>query len=195
MTSKSNNDILAGVEVSFNIGLDTTIGETVEYDEDGDAYSTGSVTFADLVAEKVAALLATQYRAELRTTYGFDPEKIARQAIEERVGQVIDDTLTKVTTPTDEFGTPQGGPQSVAQLISKRVDAWLKAPSKTDSYQRTTYPSNLQALVDNAVNRDTKVQIEKVTREARDDVLRNLKAEQHAALESAVAHLLTRTNA
>ena len=180
------------IDVTFKVGLETNMGERIEYDEDGDPYPVGTVTFADIIAEKAAALVAVQYREQIANvpSWKFDPVTVAEEAIDDAVGKLVSDTITRVVSQTDTFGQQKGEPQTIAEILSARIEKWLVAPSKpTDSYSRSA-PSNIEVLVSQVINRDTTAAIKKATDEARAEVLAKLKSEQTEALAGAVESLL-----
>ena len=180
------------IDVTFKLGLDTNLGERIEYDEDGDPYPVGTVTFADVIADKAAVLVAVQYREQIANVpnWQFDPVKVAEAAIDEAVGKLVSDTITRVVSQTDTFGQPKGEPQTIAEILSARIEKWLTAPSKpNDNYSRTS-PSNIEVLISQVISRDTSAAIKKATDEARAEVLAKLKSEQTEALAGAVESLL-----
>lgn len=188
-----NSEFAKAIDVTFSIGLDTKMGDEVHYDEDGDPYTVGEITFADVIAQKAAIIVADSYKAELKNSpsYKFDPLKIAEKAIEEQVAKIVADTLARITIQTDDFGTPKGEPQTIAEILSGRVEKWLKASSKpADSYGRTNGQTNLDVLLTGAIGRDVTQQIQKATIEARDAVTKDLKAVQQKALSDAVEFIV-----
>lgn len=191
--ARTENTLDKSVSVTFEIGLDTHIGDTYEMDGEGDRIPIGEVTFADVIADKIAQRLAAQYANELRTTYGFDPRKIAEEAIAERVEEIVSEALTKVVQTTTAFGEPVGEPRTVAEILSSKVGAYLRAPAddRRDGFgtiRSTT--TNLEKIVASVIDRDTSVAIKKATVEARDIVMKSIKADQEKAFRDAVDILL-----
>lgn len=191
--TEASKGVVGAIDVTLTIGLDTIMGDQIEYDEDGDPYSVGNITFADVIAQKAAVLVADSYREEIRRApnYILNPVEVAKAAIDAEVTKVVADTLQRVTVETDSFGTPKAEPKTIAEILQGRVDAWLKESSKTDSYgRRTAGPSNLDALLDAAIGHDVTQQIKKATLDAKNEVLADLKASQKAALTAAVESIL-----
>lgn len=157
-----------GDTVQFSIGLDTIVGTDMEYDVDGDISHSTPVTLGQMVARLVADNITQQISREARSEY-LKPvrdrlDALADQLVEEKLREV----MAREIVPTDPYGNAKGEPQTLAELIAKRAEAWLKAPETRDGYgsQRT----NFQKLIDTEVGRAWQTEVTKAITEAKAQV-------------------------
>ena len=123
-----------------------------------------------IVAEATLRLVEKfedQIRREVQAKVGL--------AIEAQVNAIVEDALTKVFTPVDEFGDPKGEPTTVKAILSKKAKSFLE--EKVDMYGKTgnTYGAKqpraeylLGKLFEEALDHTAKREIEAIAKQAKE---------------------------
>ena len=129
----------------------------------------------DQIAKAITA------EATLRLVEKFEDQ--IRREVQAKVGPVIDaqvnaiveDALTKVFTPVDEFGDPKGEPTTVKAILAKKAKSFLE--EKVDRYGKTgnTYGSRqsraeylVGKLFEEALDDAAKREIETIAKQAKE---------------------------
>ena len=95
--------------------------------------------------------------------------------IEAQVNAIVEDAMTKVFTPVDEFGDPKGEPTTVKAILAKKAKSLLE--EKVDMYGKTgnTYggrQSRAEYLVgklfEEALDHAAKREIETIAKQAKE---------------------------
>lgn len=86
--------------------------------------------------EQIAQAIVDEAARRLIDKCGNDITRIVQErvanAIEAQINTIVEDALTKVFTPVDEFGGPTGEPTTVKAILAKKAKSFLE--EKVDSY-------------------------------------------------------------
>lgn len=154
-----------------DITLSTVVADVVSFDEDGDTYTEGSKTVADLVAEQIVARLVKDDQwPRLREQV----MEIRKEEIRTMVRPSIDEALTRPIYKTNGYGERTGQETTLAEIITDEARKQLAEP--VDRY-RSEKGTVLQQAVRAEVKRAFETEIADAVKQARDLVTKELGAE------------------
>lgn len=119
------------------------------------------------VSYRLIEMFETEIRREVQAKVG--------PVIDAQVNAIVEDALTKVFTPVDEFGDPKGEPTTVKAILAKKAKTFLE--EKVDSSGRTgnTYGAKqpraeylLGKLFEEALDHTAKREIEAIAKQAKE---------------------------
>jgi hypothetical protein len=149
--------------VTFAFDLNTIVGYEPDHTADGEYAGTVPVTLADRVAEIIASRLVSQAGREWHPRVSVKADEVADRLVEQK----FRDVLEREFVPTDQYGQSKGEPTTIGEVIGKRADAWLREKRSGNNYDRSS-KTNLQHLIDEAVGRTFKAELQKSVKAAQD---------------------------
>jgi hypothetical protein len=167
------------ITVQFTITPETVIGTHYRQISEDD-YATEPETLADRVASLVAEKVYREAKGSWYSRSDID------DAVDKIIAARVVDVLDKQVTPTDAYGNAKGEPTTLAEMIDKRVDTWLKAAHKQDSYGRPQ-TTNLQAIIDAAVSRAITADVNEAIKAAKAEATRQVQAAASAVFSETIA--------
>ncbi|MET8081848.1 hypothetical protein [Streptomyces sp. NPDC005303] len=154
-----------------DITLSTVVADVVAFDEDGDAYTEGSKTVADLVATQIVERLVKDNQwPSLREQV----MEIRKEEIRAAVRPSIDEALARPIYKTNGYGERTGQETTLAEIITDEARKQLAEP--VDRY-RTEKGTVLQQAVRAEVKKAFETEIAEAVQAARDLVTQELGAE------------------
>lgn len=151
-----------------DVTLETLVGEVVGFDEDGDTYTQGSKTVADMVADCIVLKLVGDKRwPGLRDQV----MEIRKEEIRAAVRPSIDEALARPIYKTNSYGERTGGQTTLSELIAEEARKQLTEP--VDRYNRER-GSLLEQAVRAEVKRAFQEEIADAVKQARDLVTKEL---------------------
>lgn len=140
------------------ITLDTVVGETVRFDEDGDPYTDGQVT----VADKVAALIVK----EAIKSPSWEPLRervtsIRNEMIREAVKPLIREALERPIRRTNAYGERVGAETTLSEIIMDEAKKVFTEVKDSYSNRRPFVAEVVQAEVKKAFQADIQEQVKK----------------------------------
>jgi hypothetical protein len=176
-----------GIAVEFTLTPDTIVGHT--YRQTGeDDYADQPVTLADAVVERIADKMLARVEAAAKErfggygaygAYGGIVESKIGPAVDVRVEKIVADLMERSLTRTDPFGTPKGEETTLEEVITARVEKWLKQ-AQGDSYSKKGSP--LEQALAKLIDRDMQTALNKVIAEAQQKALATVSATAEQAL-------------
>ena len=154
-----------------DITLNTVVADVVAYDEDGDPYTEGSKTVADLVAEQIVARLV---KDDQWPSLREHVTNIRKEEIRAAVRPSIDEALARPIYKTNGYGERTGAETTLAEIIADEARKQLAEP--VDRY-RTEKGTVLQQAVRAEVKKAFETEIADAVKAARELVTRELGAE------------------
>lgn len=148
-TTMAINDIGLGPIVNLtvdNVSLETVVGQTVEYDEDGDACATGGVLVADLVADRLVEKIVG---SESYPKFKGRVLQMRDEMVRERLAPEIEKALTGPIQTVNQWGEPNGKVTDLRELIMEEAKKLFQDP-KRDAYSRQK-PSWITELIESQV--------------------------------------------
>ena len=146
------------------VTLDTAVAEIVRYDSEGDEYAAGERTVADIVAEKITALLVKDERwLPLRERV----LEIRKDVIREVLLPVVEEAVTGTFQKTNSYGEPVGPQITMRQVIAEEAQKMMTQPA--DSYNREK-GTVLQVMVRQEVQAALGNEIRDAVKQAREQV-------------------------
>ncbi|MFG3136051.1 hypothetical protein ACGFZA_07490 [Streptomyces sp. NPDC048211] len=168
------------------ITLNTVVADTVAFDEEGDAYSTGQQTVAHLVAAQIVERLVKDARYPgLRDQV----TEIRKEEIRAAVRPSIDEALARPIYKTNTYGERTGQETTLAELIADEARKQLTEPS--DRY-RSEKGSILQQAVRAEVQKAFQSEIAEAVQKTRDLVIAELGGDIAQQITKAVTAGLTK---
>ena len=123
-----------------------------------------------IVAEATCRLVEKfedQIRREVQSKVG--------PIIEARINAIVEDALTKVFTPVDEFGDPKGEPTTVKAILAKKAKTFLDEKVDSSGRAGSTYGATrpraehlLGKLFEEAIDSTAKREIETIAKQAKE---------------------------
>lgn len=169
------------VQVGFSIDLSTVIGEHYRQTGEDDWSST-----PETLADRVATLIAEKVYREIKNGEGFYRHDEINSAIDKALDDRVAAVLERAVTPTDGFGNPKGEPTTLAEMIDKRMENWLREVKSTDSMSRNR-KTNLQAIIDDRVSTALTKDIGKAIEEAKAEAVVQIHAAAATVFTDAIA--------
>lgn len=139
----------------------------------------------DLAASKVAALVASEDKRDLRRRV----QAISDEVIRERVVPLIEEAVTRALQPTDVYGQPKGQPTTLAEVITAKATRQLKASNPSN---RSQSPTVLDDFIARNVRSALTRELTAALTEAQAEVTTVVRQEGAAVLEAAITRLATR---
>jgi hypothetical protein len=163
----------------------------------GRLYADGEIgeTIADKIIEAAADLLVRE--GGVKVTQGLDTEiKNAREAmIDRKLEEAITEALSKPLRQTDLFGTAKGDETiTLNELVLDRFKAFLKRADAVD-HSRPRYGGEktvLEKMIDDAIGRTFKGEIEKAVKKATEQAEETVKAAAAEVLAESIKRAGTR---
>lgn len=169
-----------------DITLSTVVADVVSFDEDGDPYTEGSKTVADLVAAQIVERLVKDNQwPSLREQV----TEIRRDEIRAAVRPSIDEALARPIYRTNTYGERTGQETTLAEIITDEARKQLAEP--VDRY-RTEKGTVLQQAVRAEVKKAFEAEIADAVRQARDLVTQELSAELTEKVTATVTNALAK---
>lgn len=170
------------IEIKLDdITLDTVVAEVVEFDEDGDAISTGRErTVAHLVAEQIVKQVVRDAR------YPSLVEQVTRVRDEEiraAVKPAIEQAIARPIKKTNYYGERTGEETTLTEVIVEEARGYLKEPVDRYSGEKGTV---LQSTVRAAVRKAFDEEIADAVKQARDLVAGQLGTSVATQVQAAV---------
>lgn len=164
-----------------DITLDTVVAKTVAFDEDGDAYETGSHhTVAHLVAQQIVTKLIADDRWPKLRDHVME---IRKEEIRAAVRPSIDAALNRPIYKTNSCGERTGQETTLSELIVDEARKQLGEP--VDRYGREK-GTVLQAAIRTEVRNVFAVEIADAVKQARDLVIGELGGELSQQVTKAI---------
>ncbi|EFE65844.1 predicted protein [Streptomyces viridosporus ATCC 14672] len=164
-----------------DITLSTIVADVVSFDEDGDTYTEGGKTVADLVAEQIVARLVKDDQWPYLREKVMD---IRNEEIRAAVRPSIDEALARPIYKTNSYGERINGAETtLAEIIADEARKQLSEPA--DRYHREN-GSILQQAVRAEVKRAFESEIADAVKQARDMVAAELGDTVSAQIAAAV---------
>jgi hypothetical protein len=162
-------DTRVNIEIKVDeISLSTVVADVIGIDEDGDTYTEGQRTVADLVA--------TQIVDRLTTATGWPPLRervmnIRNEEIRAAVRPSIEEAITRPIYRTNHYGERTGEQTTLAEVIADQARKVLVEP--VDKY-RMEKGTVLQQTVRAEVKKAFETEIADMVKQARDLVTTQL---------------------
>lgn len=164
------------------ITLDTIVGDVVDFDEDGDAVSTGR---ENTVADLVAAQIVRQVVQDARYPSLVDQvTRIRDEEIRAAVKPAIEQAINRPIKRTNPWGERNGEETTLTEVIVEEARNLLKEPA--DRYRRGESGTVLQQAVRAAVREAFDKEIADAVKQARDLVAGELGNQVSQQLAAAV---------
>jgi len=154
-----------------DITLSTVVADVVAFDEDGDPYTEGGRTVADLVAEQIVTRLVKDDQWPSLREHVMN---IRKEEIRAAVRPSIDEALTRPIYKTNGYGERTGQETTLAELIA---DEARKQLAVLVDRERTEKGTVLQQAVRTEVKKAFETEIADAVKQARDLVTKELGAE------------------
>lgn len=134
----------------------------------------------DWQQEQIAKAIVAEAVCRLIDKCGNDLTRIVQErvatAIEAHVNTIVEDALSKVFTPVDEFGDPKGEPTTVKAILAKKAKSFLEervdntGKAQVSHYQATKPRAEylVGKLFEEALDHAAKTEIKKIADQARD---------------------------
>ncbi|MFB7736244.1 hypothetical protein ACFC08_18025 [Streptomyces sp. NPDC056112] len=168
-----------------DITLSTVVADVVSFDEDGDTYTEGSKTVADIVAAQIVERLV---KDDQWPSLREQVMKIRTEEIRAAVRPTIDEALARPIYKTNGYGERTGQQSTLAEIIADEARKQLAEP--VDRY-RSEKGTVLQQAVRAEVKRAFETEIADAVKQARDLVTRELGAELTQKVTATVTAALT----
>lgn len=145
-----------------DITLSTVVADVVSFDEDGDTYTEGSKTVADLVAAQIVERVVRDDRyPRLRDKVTEVRDEEIRAAVKPAIEEAVNRPIKK----TNGYGEATGQETTLSEVIVDEARKYMKEPA--DKYRREA-GTVLQSLVRAEVERVFKAEIADAVKQARD---------------------------
>ena len=161
--------------VTLTVDLDQLMGSV--YDEDGD--EVGARRLRDEVADALARRLAKDVSKDVRAA--------VLPAVEAQVGTIVTEALSEPFQPMTTYGSPDGSPTTLRELIGKQARDFLTVPRDQFASGRSPLAKFIQEQVDRAFNAELKKEVDK----ARDQVLARVKENAAAVIAETIQRMAT----
>lgn len=113
------------------VTLSTVVGNVIGYDEDGDPVTKGERTIADMVTEKIVAVLVKDDRWK---SLKDEVQKIRAEMVREALRPLVAEAIAAPVQKTNTWGEPSGEPVTMRELILEETRKLVREPA--DSYHR-----------------------------------------------------------
>ncbi|NUL13255.1 hypothetical protein [Streptomyces lunaelactis] len=153
------------------VSLSTVVADVLGIDEDGDTYTEGTQTVADLVADRIIERLV---KDDQWPSLREQVLNIRKEEIRAAVRPTIDEALTKPIYKTNGYGERTGQETTLAELIADEARKQLAEPA--DRY-RSEKGTVLQQAVRAEVKKAFETEIADAVKQARDLVTKELGGE------------------
>ncbi|MFE4867650.1 hypothetical protein [Streptomyces sp. NPDC056682] len=150
------------------LSLNTIVADVVSFDEDGDPYTEGTKTVADLVATQIVNRLVKDDQWKRLREQVLD---IRTEEIRAAVRPSIDEALARPIYKTNTYGERTGQETTLAELISEEARKQLAEPA--DRY-RSEKGTVLQQAVRAEVKKAFETEIADAVQKARELVVAEL---------------------
>lgn len=172
-------------KVEVNFELSDVLEGYRHLDEDGNGR--GPVTVLDAIIAEAGRQLVERI---VKDTSGYGgmvnrAREVRDEILTERLAPLIEDALTRSVQPTDGYGQPKGEPTTLAEIITKQAETWLRAPRAENRSGYGPQKTNVQWLVEEATTRTFQQELAPVVAQA--------KAEVRAAVQEKGAAVLAET--
>lgn len=146
------------------VTLDTVVGKTVGFDEDGDAYTTGEATVASMVATQIVDRLVKDER------YNRLRDKVLEIRTEEiraAIRPSIDEAIAKPIRKTNGYGEAVGGETTLSELVIEEARKLINEPLDRYGSNKGTF---LSKAIAEAVQKAFAEEIAAAVKAAREQV-------------------------
>jgi hypothetical protein len=152
------------------ITIELSLGPEYEQGEDGDFYPVDSPGFHEQILARVASMFLSRLDFNDRNALDRIVRDRADEAIDARLGKMIEEVVAGPLRKYDYQGKPTGEPFTINELIVQAIERFAAAPAGRDTYSNKA-PANLAEVVKRAV----------------DEALRNELSKDVAAIRASVA--------
>lgn len=162
------------------ISLDTVVGQTVGFDEDGDAYTTGEATVASMVATQIVDRLVKDERYNrLRD----EVLKIRTEEIRAAIRPAIDEAIAKPIRKTNHYGEAVGGETTLSELVIEETRKVINEPLDRYGSNKGTF---LTKAIADAVRKAFAEEVADAVKAAREQVATELGTQFGEQISAAV---------
>ena len=169
------------IQITVELDLDKYLSTHHGYDRDGEPI-TEPATIESLLLEQAARIIAQRVDRDEARELTRRAQAVLDEVLRERIAGLAIEALAQAVRPTDEFGTPKGQPQTLAELIQKKVVAQLKTTSR-DGYSRN------RTVMDEVLEEE----VRRTVRKELDAELKAAKEQVAAAVREQGAQLISET--
>lgn len=175
------------VEITVPLDFDQYLSTYTGPGPDGE-YGREPATFEDIIAERVAHIVATKVIGDRDryTSIRKSVEDRITELVAEKVDARIEAALAEPRQPTDGYGQPKGEPTTLTEIILTRVDQHLNSAFKDQYNPRTNNKTRLQVLADEAIDRKWDDEVRKSIEQAQAEVRAQVTARAAEILSESV---------
>lgn len=126
---------------------------------------------AKAIVAEVSYRLIEKFETEIRR----EVQAKVGPVIDAQVNAIVEDALTKVFTPVDEFGDPKGEPTTVKAILAKKAKTFLEEKVDSSGRVSNTYGTKqpraeylLGKLFEEALDHTAKREIEAIAKQAKE---------------------------